>query len=152
MTDHSRLPHAPVRETEPPRGNKETILVAEDDPDLLALLCIVLEDHGYHAVRAISGTLAVILARAAPPALLLLDVMLPGMDGFAVCTALQQSAETRRVPVIFLTALSSTADRVRGLTCAGARDYIVKPFDSDELLARIHVALHPLPTLKKEAP
>lgn len=141
MTDTHRLPRDPARDIGPPRGHAETILVAEDDPDLLEVLRLTLEDAGYRVEPAVSGTQAVILARAAPPDLLLLDVMMPGMDGFAVCTALQQSRETRRVPVIFLTALSSTADKVRGLTCAGARDYIAKPFDSAELLARIHVVL-----------
>jgi DNA-binding response OmpR family regulator len=122
----------------PLHGGK--ILVVDDEPDILALLDQHLQEEGYVTRTAATGTEAVTMARAERPDLILLDVMMPGMSGFDVCNLLQDSAETRNIPVIFLTAVAETPKKVMGLRL-GAEDYVTKPFDLRELSARVAVAL-----------
>ena len=126
--------HAEAGQEEPIR-----ILVADDDPDILFLVSRLLERAGYDVVRARDGREALQLARETLPDLLILDVSMPGADGYAVCRAIQADGPNAP-PVIFLTANALTAARVDGLD-AGAVDYIVKPFEPDELTARVRAAL-----------
>jgi DNA-binding response OmpR family regulator len=116
------------------------VLVVEDNPDIAALIRHYLERAG-HAVDALgSGREVVPRVRATPPDLIVLDLMLPGMDGLLVCQALRQDAATAGVPVIMLTARGEESDRVRGLEL-GADDYVVKPFSPKELVARVAALL-----------
>src|SRR5690606_21295554 len=111
------------------------ILVADDRAENLHLLLGLLEEQG-HDVRAVtSGRAALAAAEADPPDLILLDVHMPDMLGYEVCTELKARPSLREVPVIFLTALSGLADKVRGFN-AGGVDYITKPFQLDEVTAR----------------
>lgn len=115
------------------------ILVADDDPDIRGLVALVLGRAGYRISTANDGLEAYALARERAWDLLLLDVSMPGMDGYAVCRELQAASSTPP-PVIFLTANDHTSARVAGLD-AGAVDYVVKPFDAAELTARVRAAL-----------
>ena len=116
----------------------ERILVAEDDPAILRGVADLLESEGYSVERAENGTAALELFRASPPDLVLLDVMMPGMNGYDLCRAIRR--ENRIVPVVMLTAKGQEVDKVVGLEL-GADDYIVKPFGMAELLARVRSAL-----------
>jgi diguanylate cyclase (GGDEF)-like protein len=116
------------------------ILVADDDPDIRFLVTRLLERDGYAVVSASDGPDALRLARESLPDLLILDISMPGADGYAVCRTLQAEAGPGAPPVIFLTAHTHTSARVEGLD-AGAVDYIVKPFEHAELTARVRAAL-----------
>ena len=113
------------------------ILAVEDDPPLAGTLRRVLAAEGYDVEVAGDGNDALRLARARPFDLVVLDVMLPGLDGIAVCRRLRSLGPT---PILLLTALGGTAERVRGLD-SGADDYLVKPFAYEELLARVRALL-----------
>jgi two-component system, OmpR family, response regulator MprA len=113
------------------------ILVVEDDERLAATLERVLEAEGYDVEIAGDGLEAVRRARERPPDLVVLDVMLPGLDGIGVCRRLRATAQ---FPILLLTALGGTEERVRGLD-SGADDYLVKPFAYQELLARVRALL-----------
>ena len=119
-----------------------TVLVVDDEPLNVDLLEQELGAAGYKTVSAASGEQAVIVAAKSRPDLILLDVMMPGMDGYAVCQSLKQSEATRDIPVVFLTALTDTFEKVRAFKL-GAVDYVTKPFQPEELLARVgtHIAL-----------
>jgi len=114
------------------------ILVVEDDPRVADFLVRGLRAEGYAVQLARSGTEGLALARDTAPALLLLDVMLPGLNGLELCQTLR--AEGHHVPMMMLTALGDTEDKVKGLRL-GADDYLTKPFAFDELLARIEALL-----------
>jgi PAS domain S-box-containing protein len=118
------------------------ILVVDDTPANLSLLATLLKEAGYVVRAAPTPELALQSALAQPPALMLLDVRMPGMDGFEVCSRLKQDTRTRDVPIIFVSGQSDLADRVRGFELGGA-DFISKPFQREEILARVrtHVAL-----------
>jgi DNA-binding NtrC family response regulator len=118
------------------------ILVVDDTPANVKLLADLLSVNGFEVVTAGSGREGLERAGAAPPDLVLLDVMMPDLDGFTVCERLKGSEATRDVPVIFLTALTETLDKVRAFS-AGGVDYLSKPFEPRELLARVgtHLAL-----------
>jgi len=113
------------------------ILVVEDDGRLAATLERVLEAEGHEVELAQDGLEALRRAREHPPDLVVLDVMLPGLDGIAVCRRLRATA---RFPILLLTALGGTEERVKGLD-SGADDYLVKPFAYQELLARVRALL-----------
>ena len=119
-----------------------TVLVVDDEPLNVDLLEQELGAAGYKTVSAASGEQAVIVATKSRPDLILLDVMMPGMDGYAVCQSLKQAEATRDIPVVFLTALTDTFEKVRAFKL-GAVDYVTKPFQPEELLARVgtHLAL-----------
>ena len=114
-----------------------SVLVAEDDKNIRDLLHMYLEKEGYAVTVAADGGQALEKFRAIKPDLVLLDVMMPVMDGWAVCKAIRSENQT---PVIMLTAKSETDDKVAGLK-AGADDYITKPFEMREVLARIEAVL-----------
>ena len=120
--------------------SKDTILVVEDEEDIRQLLVFHLEREGYATLEASDGKTVLALARSREPALMLLDVMLPVMDGFAVCKELERDPKTASIPVIMLTARGEEVDRVLGLEL-GADDYVVKPFSARELLLRVRAIL-----------
>jgi two-component system, OmpR family, response regulator MprA len=115
----------------------EHILVIEDDPQIADLLRRGLIYEGYSVTVTSDGPAGLTAARDRPPDLVLLDLMLPGMDGLTVCARLRSASS---VPILILTARDAVPDRVKGLD-AGADDYVVKPFNFDELLARIRAQL-----------
>ena len=117
-----------------------TILIVDDEPKNVDYLEQELEGFGYSTVSASNGAEALAIVEANPPALILLDVMMPVMDGFKTCSILKASDETRFIPVIIMTALDAVEDRVRGIK-AGADDFLTKPVDERELLARIETSL-----------
>jgi two-component system response regulator MtrA len=121
-------------------------LVVDDDTALAEMIGIVLDSEGYDPSFCSDGALAVAKFRDEEPDLVLLDVMLPGMDGIEICEAIRAESG---VPIIMLTAKSDTTDVVRGLE-AGADDYIVKPFDPKELVARIKTRLRATPSEPSE--
>src|SRR3712207_1628032 len=118
------------------------VLIVEDDPDIAEGLRYNLEREGLEARVALTGEqgLAAALDEGNTPALVILDVMLPGMSGTELCRRLRREPPTRRTPIIMLTARASEADRVAGLDL-GADDYIAKPFSVRELLARVRAVL-----------
>lgn len=120
--------------------DRGSILAVDDTPASLKLLSDLLREEGYNVRAAINGELAVSSAVNDPPELVLLDVRMPEMDGFEVCRRLKASPRTREVPVIFVSALSETEDKVRGFEL-GAVDFVTKPYQREELLARVHTHL-----------
>jgi two-component system, OmpR family, phosphate regulon response regulator PhoB len=116
------------------------VLVVEDEPDIGALLAFHLEREGYQVVRARNGLDALQQVRTRPPDLVLLDLMLPGIDGLEVCRRLRQDPASAALPVVMLTAKGEEVDRVLGLEL-GADDYIVKPFSPKEVVARVRAVL-----------
>ncbi len=118
----------------------EHILAVEDEEDILELVRYNLEKEGYRVTGVVSGEEALRRARSQPPDLIVLDLMLPGMDGLTVCRELKQDAKTRDLPIIILTAKGEEADIVAGLEL-GADDYVTKPFSPRVLLARVRAVL-----------
>lgn len=117
-----------------------TILVIEDDADIRNLLHFNLEKEGFTSIEAGDGVTGLAMAREQKPSLVLLDLMLPGMDGFEVCRRLGSSPDTAEIPVLMLTARGEEMDRVVGLSL-GADDYVVKPFSVRELMLRVRAVL-----------
>lgn len=128
-----------------PVDRQKGILIVDDTPDNLRLLSQILTEHNYRVRVATSGQQALGSATLALPDLILLDIKMPGMDGFATCTALKTRRETRDIPVLFISALDDVTDKVRAFKVGGL-DYITKPFQPEEVLARVetHLALHDL--------
>jgi DNA-binding response OmpR family regulator len=116
--------------------SKGTILAIDDEKDLLELLRYNLEKEGFDIILATDGTSGFEIATKHKPDLIVLDVMMPGMDGLEVCRQLRGDARTAKVPLIMLTARTTEADRVVGLEL-GADDYVTKPFSPRELVARV---------------
>ena len=114
-----------------------TVLVVEDEPNLLAALEYTLEQEGYVVLTAIDGESGLHLARTREPDVLILDVMLPSLDGFEICRIIRRESD---IPILMLTARGEEVDRVVGLEL-GADDYVTKPFSMRELLARIRSLL-----------
>ena len=127
---------------------KPTIFVVEDDPDISRLVRHHLENDGFSVRVYAVGSSVIADAERQRPALFILDIMVPGKDGLELCRTIRQTPSLAAVPVIFLTAKSSEADRVLGLEL-GADDYIAKPFSPRELVARVKAVLRrferPLP-------
>ncbi|NWG21474.1 MAG: response regulator [Chloroflexi bacterium] len=121
--------------------SKEKILVVEDAPDISSLLKIYFTSQGYEVITAMRGQAALEICRKTPPNLALLDVNLPDMEGYEIGKALRQSARTRHIPVIFLTARGEKQDRLKGLGEVQAEYYIVKPFDIEEVHTIVKGAL-----------
>jgi two-component system alkaline phosphatase synthesis response regulator PhoP len=117
-----------------------SILVVEDDPDIANLIAHYLEKAGHDVKRLTSGTQVMAQLRGAPADLVILDLMLPGMDGLLVCQAMRADSATAAIPVIMLTARGDEADRIAGLEL-GADDYVTKPFSPKELVARVAARL-----------
>ena len=123
-----------------PAQARPLVLVAEDDEDILALVVFDLEDEGYEVVTTRNGEDAVALALERHPDLILLDVAMPGLDGYEVTRRLRADESTRGTPVVLLTARAQVKDVIEGFE-AGANDYVTKPFRPDELRTRLHAAL-----------
>ncbi len=123
----------------------DSILLVDDQPANLQLLSQTLESLGSKLLFAKNGESALAIAQKARPDLILLDIMMPGIDGFEVCRRLKANPDTRKIPVIFLSALDETGDKVRGLQL-GAVDYVAKPFQPEEVIARVntHLTIHRL--------
>jgi DNA-binding response OmpR family regulator len=116
------------------------ILIVEDDTDIAALIAHYLEKSGYSAETLSDGGRALQSAKDAPPDLIILDLMLPGMSGLEICKALRADDRTAALPIIMLTARGEESERIHGLD-AGADDYVVKPFSPSELMARVRALL-----------
>jgi putative two-component system response regulator len=121
-------------------SHKGSILAVDDTPASLKLLTDLLREDGYEVRAAINGELALNAASQTPPELVLLDIRMPGMDGYEVCRRLKVQPATRDVPVIFVSAATESDEKVKGFT-VGAIDYVTKPYQRDELLARVHTHL-----------
>ena len=117
--------------------DKQTILVVDDDPNIAQLVKLYLEKEGYEVSVETRGDDAVAAFQKNPPNLMLLDIMLPGMDGWQVCRAIRQISS---IPIIMLSAKDETFDKVLGLEL-GADDYVTKPFEGKELVARVKAVL-----------
>lgn len=122
------------------RFKKIPILVVDDKPENLDILIAYLDTCGFTISVALNGMEAIELAIEFIPDIILLDVMMPGMNGFETCHVLKQNDKTKGIPVIFMTALSETIDKVKGFQ-AGGVDYITKPFQQEEVLARVNAHL-----------
>src|SRR5215218_2113902 len=114
------------------------VLVVDDEPNILDVLSMALRFHGFEIETAPSGEQALVAAAAFKPQLLVLDVMLPDIEGFEVARRL--GARRAEIPIIFLTARDATEDKIRGLTIGGD-DYVTKPFSLEELVARVRSIL-----------
>ena len=122
------------------RETSECILMVDDNATNLQVLSQTLAGRGHRLLAAKNGETALAIVAKARPDLILLDIMMPGMDGFEVCQRLKTDPATTDIPIIFLSALGQTEDKVRGLE-AGAVDYITKPFQPEEVIARVHTHL-----------
>ncbi len=116
------------------------ILVTDDDPAVLSTLNEILTREGYSVITASNGEECLVMAKVESPDLIVLDIVMPGMDGKEVKTKLNEDTSTASIPVVFLTGKGATADKVEGFNL-GIDDYITKPFELDELLARVRGAL-----------
>ncbi len=116
------------------------VLIVEDEPDIRDLLVFHLERGGFQVSKSRTGTDALRQVKASPPDLVLLDIMLPELDGLEVCRRLRREPATAALPIVMLTAKGDEVDRVLGLEL-GADDYIVKPFSPKELVARVRAVL-----------
>lgn len=121
-------------------ANKGRILAVDDTPASLKLLSDILNEQGYEVRAAINGELALHSAINNPPELVLLDIRMPGMDGFEVCRQLKAHPKTCDIPVIFVSAVSETGEKVQGFEL-GAVDFVTKPYQREELLARVRTHL-----------
>ncbi len=119
---------------------KETILVVDDEADIVELVCFNLEQAGFQTLKALDGSTGLELAKQHRPNAIVLDLMLPGMNGFEVFKALKFDTRTKNIPVLMVTARAETTDRITGLK-AGADDYITKPFSPKELVLRVQAVL-----------
>jgi DNA-binding response OmpR family regulator len=131
--------HALTSSKSDPANPKKRILIAEDDSAIATMLVKIL-DTRYEVHHVVSGTAAVALAERVKPHLALLDVMMPGLDGYATAQQLRLLPGLKSIAVVFLTAKSGPMDVVKGIQ-AGARFYLAKPFKIDELLAKVKKAL-----------
>ncbi|HIK18686.1 MAG TPA: response regulator [Leptolyngbyaceae cyanobacterium M33_DOE_097] len=119
-----------------PKNVKADILIVDDTPDNLRVLSAMLTNQGYEVRKALNGQRAISSVQLEPPNLILLDIKMPGMDGYEVCRNLKASYPTCEVPIIFISALDDALDKVKAFASGGV-DYITKPFQEAEVLARI---------------
>jgi signal transduction histidine kinase len=124
-------------------GSRPRIMIVDDHPDNLKLLKQMLQDCGWGVLAFPDGTMALKAAVRQPPDLVLLDITMPGLDGYAVCRKLKADAKTRAVPVIFLSSLNAAEDKVKAFE-NGGEDFITKPFHFEEVKARVnaHLKVH----------
>lgn len=125
------------------------ILIVEDEPDILNLLAFNLENSGFEVIKAEDGYEALEKVRRESPDLVLLDLMLPKMDGLTVCRRIKENPGTRHLPVLMLTAKGEEGDKITGLEL-GADDYVTKPFSPRELILRIKAVLRRAKPSRKE--
>ena len=122
------------------REKDPRILIVDDEPSNIMILRGFLEQHDFDVSVAMDGGQTMQILESCRPELILLDVMMPGMDGFELCRLLKEDKETADIPIIFMTSLSSVENKVSGFE-AGGVDYITKPFQPLEVLARVHTHL-----------
>lgn len=122
------------------RPSKGTVLIVDDEPANRELLSDLMVSHGYEVWEQASGEEALELLRESLPDAILLDVMMPGLDGFAVCRAIRDDLRTTHLPVLLVTALADRASRLKGIAM-GATDFLVKPIDLDDVLLRVRNAI-----------
>jgi DNA-binding response OmpR family regulator len=129
----------------------KTLVLVEDDPDISDLMAMILRTEGYRVETAANGVSGYNLCRTVSPDLVLLDVMLPGMDGLELYDLLQHDEQTREIPVIFASARCRTADQMQALR-AGLTiiDFLAKPFGMDELVLRVELALYHRPLSRRD--
>lgn len=120
--------------------SKDVILIVDDTPENLRVLGDMLDQQGYEVRIATSGPSALENATAAPPDLILLDILMPGMDGYEVCRRLKENEGLRRIPVIFISALAMPDQKSRAFQ-EGAADFVTKPFQAEEVVARVRTHL-----------
>jgi two-component system, cell cycle response regulator len=125
-----------VREDTEALKNHADLLIVDDNIDNLALLSAILSQQGYRVRKAINGKVALKAIFLEPPDLILLDIKMPVIDGYAVCNQLKASPQTREIPIIFLSALDEAMDKIRAFE-VGGEDYITKPFLAEEVLLRV---------------
>ncbi|MBE9176266.1 response regulator, partial [Synechocystis salina LEGE 06155] len=121
-----------------PTTASPTILIVDDQPSNLKILTKIIVSAGWQVRIAVAGQAAIAECRQQPPDLILLDVMLPDLNGFEVCRILKHLPTTQNIPILFMTALTNATDKVKGFQSGGV-DYITKPFHSEEVLARLRV-------------
>ncbi len=121
-------------------NSQKNILIVDDTPENLTVLRRILTEQGYRVRPALSGEIALKTIQTDPPDLILLDIVMPGMDGLEVCRKLKEGEETREVPIIFISALNEIEDKMRAFSQGGV-DYISKPFQKEEVLARVKTHL-----------
>ncbi|HOP64873.1 MAG TPA: response regulator [Spirochaetota bacterium] len=133
------------------QNKQSSILIVDDTPENLELLTGMLKQSGYRVRAALNGKLALQSARNEPPDLILLDITMSDMDGFEVCTILKKDKTLQKIPVIFISALNETLDKLKAFSTGGV-DYITKPFQMEEVLARVktHLQLTHIESLKRE--
>lgn len=119
---------------------KATIMVIDDTPENLNLMATILTNEGYRPVVFPDGEMAIKAAKSIKPDLILVDIMMPGLNGFEVCNILKADKELNHIPILFLSALSNAQNKVKAFSC-GALDYITKPFHDKEVIARISTHL-----------
>lgn len=122
------------------KNNQRMVLIVDDIPKNIQLLGSILKEHNYRIAMATNGKQALEIARSTLPDIILLDIMMPGMDGFEVCRQLKSSEKTGHIPIIFITGRTDVEDIVTGFELGGV-DYVTKPFNKVELLARIKTHL-----------
>ena len=125
------------------------ILIVEDEPDILNLLAFNLENSGFETIKAVDGYDALEKARKEAPDLVLLDLMLPKLDGFEVCRKIRENPGLKHIPIIMLTAKGEEVDTITGLEL-GADDYVTKPFSPKELILRIRAILRRVKPTRQE--
>jgi sigma-B regulation protein RsbU (phosphoserine phosphatase) len=142
---HLQVDDPEERVSRVPSGDRESILIVDDTPANLRLLSQILVQQGYHVRPVPDGSLALAAVQAEPPDLILLDLRMPEMDGYQVCEHLKADVRTRGIPIIFISALDATQDKVKAFHTGGV-DYVTKPFQAAEVLARVetHLALRKL--------
>src|SRR6185369_5257829 len=140
MSSVSHEQYASAARPTPMVQDKRKILVVEDEKDIRELVRYNLEQEGFSVLEAEDGELALALVQRERPALVILDIMLPGMSGLEICRAIRLGDETARLPILMLTAKAAEVDKVVGLEM-GADDYVTKPFSPRELIARVRAVL-----------
>jgi DNA-binding response OmpR family regulator len=118
-------------------GDARTVVIVDDNPDMLEVLVTILEKGGYRALPANAGEFALDTISRIVPDLVILDILMPGIDGFAVLRRLKESPSTRDIPVIFISALGTLDEKLKGFRL-GAVDFIPKPFSREEVLIRVN--------------
>lgn len=130
--------------------SKGRILCIEDHPEMIDLIRLILERRGFEVEGAIGGRAGLEAVRRNPPDLVLLDLMMPGMDGWEVWRVLKGSDDLKEIPVVVVTAKAQEIDKVLGMQIAGVDDYITKPFGPKQLVASVERLLPSSPTAAKD--
>lgn len=121
-------------------AGKNKILVIEDEPHIIKLVTFILESNGYEVLQAFVGREGIETARKEKPDMIVLDIMMPGMDGFEVAKVLTKDPKTNSIPILMLSSKAQFEDKMTGID-SGALDYITKPFEKEELLQKVKECL-----------